>query len=354
MNLSVTLGNGAPTTVTINMQAYNVLNSIIALLNGFDVNGNVPGQTLFRAAEQLQATIILEKEGKTKTEGTKVQLSLADTLYDTNKVLKDDGLKEAAESCLFELTNAINKPKFQLIDTQVSNAQLGLIPYGRAKCDLETDSTWNVAQIVQAAIQGVPPYQPSLWAIKQIRATKVYGQPNDRDTDMTPWIRNDKDKNAFQTDFAAAPHEQGAMNYMGLPTAQMYSYETILKLSGFGGVHQFLHKIVQGKCGLTYSNSTNSSGKIATWVAGKQKKYTGLGQSNHVRWYHTMIDFFHWLSTNQQAPKFTVTWTKPPYTDWAFTQDMKAKAPADDGLLDFLKNNVTAIKGFQGTYGTGI
>ena len=142
MILNIALANGCPAAVMVNGVNVNLAQELTNRLNAFDVGTNAPAQAMFRAAEAgpTPATIEINRGGGTHANGRAVQVDIDETIF-SNGNAKPDGLQEFAESTVFEIANANNAPTYDLLNTQVSAGQTGIIPYGVAMATAESNST---------------------------------------------------------------------------------------------------------------------------------------------------------------------------------------------------------------------
>jgi len=146
--------------------------------------------------------------GKPRTEGGKVLLFWSEKKK--NDVHQYD-VPELAESCLFELKNLLNMPRFKL-------AGLGkpLPTYGLEKAKIEAESTVTIVKILKELEVSLN-YVPSAWGKRQIE--QLGGRTGD----------------VAAQHIASTPHDSSQTNKFRLPSQYLYAYEEMLEtMKGMG------------------------------------------------------------------------------------------------------------------------
>jgi hypothetical protein len=332
MILNIGLANGCPAAVMVNGANINLVQELTNRLNAFDVGTNAPAQAMFRAAEAgpTAATITINRGGGTHANGRAVDVDIDETIFD-NGTAKADGLQEFAESTVFEIANANNAPTYDLLNNQVSNGQIGVIPYGVAMATAESNSTWTVSQVLQNS----GAYVESTWGKKQIKETKVYASPQAKANDNAPRLNgNNMALGTFQTNFRAAPHLAGKTDQSGLPSAEYYAYEKIRLLGTVKAVSEYMVNVAtvtHTKAGTATILAKKLSSYLATQPGGRQE--VSGGAKSHVAWYILLIEFFEWLRPGR-TPAVAVAWRNgTAVADWQFSGGMRSKAPTN-GFID--------------------
>ncbi|HVZ32896.1 MAG TPA: hypothetical protein VG963_10740, partial [Polyangiaceae bacterium] len=214
------------------------------------------------------------------------------------------GLREFAESTIFELTNATNADKFKTLETGLIQGA-AIRAYGREKARLEAQASWSVSQILQQRSG----YQPSKWGLAQIAACAPYS-----------------DVAGFGAAFQSQAHDSKAgKSAASLPSDQYYAFNGAYTIGGTKGAFDQQFK------------SLTLGGKVLTLekVKSNVKQSSSLNRMNmlSVTFYHVVLDL---LKSPPSGMKLAYTWRGTP-TDRDFSDGMKAIA-ADTG--DALKNEV--------------
>lgn len=270
--------------------------------------GSATAAALFVAALNVPVTVKIVAGGsatggvasKTNvTMGSKLVFGGADTA-------KPDGLKELVESTIFEIQNALNMPGFDLLKSQFEAGQLTLIGYGRAKADLESQSTWAVSQILSERVG----YVSSAWGTKQKSETAG------------------KTQSVFQNGFAASPHDSQKQDtdHHSLPTAEMYSFEAVSSMAR-NKIAKLLNGAVSG------SKATKT---VKDFIKGLDNKlYSGNTQNTAPEFYYSYaIDRIAKLATEG----WTITWTGNVAANWSFTAGMKKCLNANAAAKTLIEN----------------
>jgi hypothetical protein len=156
-------------------------------------------------AASAKTVQISNTTGKPRNEGGKVLLFWSEQKKDG---LHQYGIKELAESCLFELKNLLNQPRF----TQAGKGKP--IPiYGLARAKVEAESTLTIVKILQE-LKSAPRlnYTPSAWGERQIE--KLGGRTGD----------------VAAEHIASTPHDSSQTNQFRLPSKYLYAYEKMLRI----------------------------------------------------------------------------------------------------------------------------
>jgi len=222
--------------------------------------------------------------------------------------------KEFCESVIFEVNNATNSGVFQQADNQFATGQITLHQFGRARSDIEAESSWTVARMLVelAAVPAPPPpYAPSAWG--QGHVTAIQGSNN---------------LAAYQTVFSGLPHEATATGVMHLKSAEMYAFNKI----------QEVRNRINDQ--LDVAVSARKSGQFLSFAKLKNSLNVGQQQGTNAQtdgaavWYRLCVDLCKHLT---MQTGWTVTWGGGNVAGWEVTDEMKDLAKDGQNIFAVLK-----------------
>jgi hypothetical protein len=298
----LTITNGARVVGGKSLESY-LRAELTAFQNGGPAGAALLGPVLGGGGSY---EVVIKDGVPTATSGTRVTINPTETNIATAVDLT--GLREFAESTLFELTNATNAQAFRALDNGLGQGK-PVRAYGREKADLESKASWNVSTILQQRAG----YQPSSWGAAQIKA-----------------CGGCKDAAQFSLSFRTQSHEGTApkTSAASLPSEQYYAFNAAYTVGGTRGAFdaQFHSITVGGK-------------KIAL-----EKLKAGVRQSPTINRMNLMsVVFYHVVTDVLRSPpatlKLDVKW-RSSVTDYEFTDTMKYIA-RDAG--DALKTEVIRV-----------
>lgn len=281
--------------------------ALLVELNAFNAE-SATARGLFTAAIQVPVTVKIVAGGSaTGGVASRDNVTMGSKLvFDNSGTAKADGLKELAESTMFEVQNALNMPAYDLLKSQFeAGGQLTLIAYGRQKADLESMSTWTVSQILGERTG----YVSSAWGTKQQNETA------------------NKTLMQFQGDFATSAHDSKKpdTDHHSLSTAEMYSFEAVSSMAR-NKVAKLLNGAVRGSKGPQM---------IANFIKSLDNRlYSGSTQNTAPEFYYSYaVDRIAKLATEG----WTLTWTGNVAADWSFTPAMKKCLKANEAARKLIE-----------------
>ncbi len=229
--------------------------------------------------------------------------------------------KEFCESVVFETTNATNSALFAQADNQFAGGQITLHQFGRARSDIEAESSWTVAQMIQELVAVPPPpvpYAPSAWG--QGHVTAVQGS-------LT--------LAAYQGVFSTLPHDANATGLMNLLSPEMYAFNKIqevkIRINDYLDIAVTARKSPPGKF-LSFAKLKNS-------LSVPHQAVTNTTTNGAAVWYCLCIELCKDLASK---PGWTVTWNGGNVGGWEFTNPMKQLAQDNQGVLTALKQKASS------------